>query len=87
LDLPVLTSLPLTPFLGVDEELLLGLVGDEGRDGTSEEQHGREGDAEDVGLRLVVDVNGCVEKKIYIKNIYLIINIILLHLRLFSNNT
>ena len=61
MNFPVLKSLTFPPFPGVDDELLLGLVGDEGRDGATEEQHRREGDPEEVGLRFVVDVDGCGE--------------------------
>ena len=61
MNFPVLTSLTFPPFPGVDDELLLGLVRDEGRDGATQEQHHREGDPEEVGLRLVVDVDGCDE--------------------------
>ncbi len=58
----VLASLPFSTFLGVDDELLLRLVRDEGRDRATEEQHGGEGDPKDVGFRLVVDVDGCRER-------------------------
>ncbi len=54
--------MPFSTFLGVDDELLLRLVGDEGRDGAAEEQHGGEGDPKDVGFCLVVDVDGCRDR-------------------------